>query len=710
MSNQLPAIGSIRARLALGFAVLLGLLFAVAAVPLQRLEDLTARTRDIVDRQAQLAILSQRANQHSQAAAIGLLNLMQTAERETRVPMYAAMDAELAAADSAVAGLEMAMLTPAVRVDVERLTDLRQRYGELFQATVELIEIEGSAPARRHFEDRTQKVLNTLLFETQALEARLQQAMQAELEELRQAATNARRLVILLALGALAAGAVMAWAIARSIVGPVREAVAVAEKIAGGDYQAAIPAGRRDEIGALMGSLATMRDSIASREERISRLAYVDLLTGLPNRTRFLEILGLLPAGSRGAVLMLGIDRFAPINNALGHAVGDRLLCEIAARLCLAQGGNCVLARLWGDEFVMLLEGADQAAAALHADLVLASLRAPMMVDGQRLDIDASIGIALYPRQGESNAALLRRADLAMAGAKRRHAGAAFSTGKDAEPPHEELSLIGEMREALARGEFLLHYQPKLNLAQGRIASAEALVRWRHPDKGTIPPGRFIPFAEQTGFIREITPWVLAQAIADAARWRRDGVEVIVSANLSALDLLNRDLVGLVRRLLDESALPADRLCLEITESALMDEPELALRHLKELAALGVKLSIDDYGSGQASLAYVKSLPVDELKIDRAFVDGVDLNAKNAAIVRSTILLCRELGLAVVAEGVETAAELDWLAENNCDLAQGYGIARPLPLDEFIAWVCDYNNRDEGATCFSRETEMPQGS
>ncbi|WP_310449240.1 EAL domain-containing protein [Sulfuritalea sp.] len=691
MSSQLLAIGSIRARLVLGFAVLLGLLFAVAAVPLQRLEDLTARTRDIVDRQAQLAILSQRANQHSQAAAIGLLNLMQTAEREARVPLYAAMDAELAAADSAVAGLEMAMLTPALRADVERLTDLRRRYGELFQTTVELIEIEGSAPARRHFEDRTQKVLNTLLFETQALEARLQQAMQAELEELRQAATNARRLVIILALGALAAGAVMAWAIARSIVGPVREAVAVAERIAGGDYQAAIPAGRRDEIGALMGSLATMRDSIASREERISRLAYVDLLTGLPNRTRFLEILGLLPAGSRGAVFMLGIDRFAPINNALGHAIGDSLLCEIAARLCQAQGGNCVLARLWGDEFVMLLEDADQPAAARHAERVLAALRAPMIVEGQRLDIDASIGIALYPRQGESNTALLRRADLAMASAKRRHAGSAFSTGNESEPPHEELSLIGEMREALARGEFLLHYQPKLHLAQGRIASAEALVRWRHPDKGMIAPGGFIPFAEQTGFIREITPWVLARAIADAARWRRDGIAVVVSANLSALDLLNRDLVDLVRRLLDESALPADRLCLEITESALMDEPELALQHLDELAALGVKLSIDDYGSGQASLAYVKTLPVHELKIDRAFVDGVDTDSKNAAIVRSTILLCRELGLTVVAEGAETPAELAWLRTNGCDLVQGYVVARPMPLEDFLARIRDYS-------------------
>lgn len=690
LGNPIVGAGSIRARLVLGFAVLLGLLFTVAAVPLQRLEDLTARTRDIVDRHAQLVIHSQRANQHAQAAAIDLLNLMQTAERERRVPLYAAMDAEIAAGDAALAELDKASPAPLLRTSIERISDLRKRYADLLQATVELIEIEGNVAARQHFEDRTQKVLNTLLFESQAMETGLHRSMQTELEQLGVAAWEARQRVIMLAVGALLAGIVMAWAIARSIVVPVRKAVAVAERIAGGDYKTAVPSGRRDEIGALLGSLTTMRDSIANREERISRLAYVDLLTGLPNRTRFLEMLGMLPAGSRGAVMILDIDRFAPINNALGHAVGDRLLCEIAARLCGLQGKGCTLARLWGDEFALLLEDVDRAAAELHAEQILATLHSPMMVDGQRLDIGASLGVVMYPSDGEDGAALMRRADRAMILAKRRHEAFVFGDGDAAEPAHEELSLIGEMRDALARGEFLLHYQPKLHLAEQRIASAEALVRWRHPKNGMIPPGRFIPFAEQTGFIREITPWVLAQVIADAASWTQAGVNVIASANLSALDLLNRDLVSLVRRLLDESNLPADRLCLEITESALMNEPELALQHLNELAALGVKLSIDDYGSGQASLAYVKTLPVHELKIDRAFVDGVNADAKNAAIVRSTLLLCRELGLSVVAEGAETPAELAWLGSNGCDLVQGYVVARPMPLDDFLAWVRNF--------------------
>lgn len=684
---------SIRSRLSLSFSALLGLLLVVAAVSLHRLDGLTATTQEIVDYQVRRVVLAQRVNQHAQGAAISLLNLLQTADREKRVPLYAAMDAEIATSDRAVSDLGETMITPDVQADIERVTDLRKRYGELFQETVEMIELEGPTKARANFEDKTQKVLNTLLFETRALEVHLQQMMQAELEQLRETAANARRLVISLAVGALLLGAMLAWIIARSIVIPVRDAVSVAETIASGDYKKEVPAGKRDEIGALLRALTIMRDSIASREDGIMRLAYVDTLTGLNNRTRFLEILGTLPAASTGALAILDIDRFAPINNALGHAVGDRLLCEVAVRLKQAAGKSNVVARLGGDEFALLLDGADKTLATTDVQRILSALRAPISVDGQRLDIDASFGIALYPQDGASVTTLLRRADLAMGIAKRRHDGMAFGSELDDAPAHEQLSLIGEMREALARGEFVVYYQPKLSLAQNRIGGAEALIRWRHPDKGMIPPLRFIPFAEQTGFIREITPWVLRQVIAHAAQWQRLGMAVVASVNLSTRDLLNQDLVTEIQCLLKQSGLPANQLCLEITESALMDEPELALKHLDELSALGLKLSIDDYGTGQASLAYVKTLPVNELKIDRTFVTGIDATPKNAAIVRSTILLCKELGLSVVAEGAETAAELNWLANNACDAVQGYGVAKPMPLADFLHWVGEFGQK-----------------
>ncbi|MDD5031087.1 MAG: EAL domain-containing protein, partial [Rhodoferax sp.] len=305
---------------------------------------------------------------------------------------------------------------------------------------------------------------------------------------------------------------------------------------------------------------------------------------------------------------------------------------------------------------------------------------------------------ALYPQDGNDSTTLLRRAGLALAAAKRRHETLEFAADWPDESQHTQLSLIGEMREALQRGEFIIYYQPKLHLATHKITATEALIRWRHPVKGMVPPMQFIPFAEQTGFIRDITPWVLRQVITDAAQWTKDGRSIVASANLSTLDLRCQGLVQDVARMLAESDLPPERLCLEITESALMDQPDLALQHLNDLSALGLKLSIDDYGTGQSSLAYVKTLPVNELKIDRAFVTDVDHTPRNAAIVRSTLLLCRELGLSVVAEGAETAEELAWLTSNQCDLVQGYVVAKPMPLKEFLSWVEKYNQPDTCGT------------
>jgi diguanylate cyclase (GGDEF)-like protein len=481
-----------------------------------------------------------------------------------------------------------------------------------------------------------------------------------------------------------ALGSVM---LARRIVKPLDELSKAAHRIAQGDYGQALPALPQDEIGRLSTSFAHMRDGIASREERIVRLAYVDGLTDLPNRTRFLETFARLPAGGSRAVAVLNIDRFAMINNALGYHVGDRLLREVGERISTLERPPIMVARLWGDHFAFLLEIAGEDCARGFAGAVLERLRDPITLDGQRLDIGGSIGIALYPQDGLDAGTLLRRAELAMAAAKRRRSGLAFAHEAGEEPAPEQLSLIGDMRAAMAGGQFTLAYQPKLDFGSGRIVAVEALLRWRHPERGMIPPGSFIPFAEQTGFIREITPWVLDAAIRQLAQWRAQGLDIAVSANLSTLDLLDPELPRRVKALLEFHAVPAARLCLEITESALMDEPALALAHLNALASLGVKLSIDDYGVGQASLAYLKSLPVNELKLDRSFVTAIADSPRNAAIVQSTIMLSHALGLSVVAEGVETPEELAWLRAHGCDVGQGYGISRPMMAADLPGWV-----------------------
>lgn len=685
-----PSGGSLRSRLILAFSVMLALLLTVSTVALNRFETLTASMHEFVDHQARLAYLAQRANQHAQSASVHLLRLLQIPDRERRVPLYSAMDSALADSDAAIGDLEHARLSGDDDTDIRQLIDLRTRYGASIQATVELIEVEGLVAARRHFNEQTDGLLNNLLSATLAVAGHRQERMQADMEQLESAIVGARTTVWVIAVVASLVGAVLALLIAHGIVGPIQKAVAVAESIAGGNYDCPVPAGRGREIGTLMHSLDVMRESIASREQHILTLAYEDRLTGLPNRTRFMEVVTEALAQGSGVLILLNIDRFSHINNALGHQVGDRMLEQFAKRLGELVKEQHFISRLGGDEFAIVIRNADKAAAAQLAQAMLSRLREPMVLDGQRLDMDASLGIVRFPEDSDTLTTLLRRADLAMVLAKRRHDGYAFATDVTDEPQHEQLSLIGEMREALAREEFTVFFQPKLDLATHRIKGAEALLRWWHPERGLVPPGRFIPFAEQTGFIREITPWLLRSVIAHASAWHRDRLNLVVSANLSALDLLSTELVGYVQSLLNETGLPPSRLCLEITESALMDDPETALDHLRKLADFGVKLSIDDYGSGQASLAYVKNLPVHELKIDRALVDKVDRLPKNAAIVRSTILLCRELNLAVVAEGAETQDELDWLMINGCEIVQGYGVAKPMPAAEFPAWVANF--------------------
>lgn len=689
---------SIRTLLLIAFSLLLLLLLAVSSVALHRFNTLTDGINQFVEQQARIEFLAQRANQYSQNAALHLLLLLQTDERYKRVPLYTAMDSALAASDAAIEGLERAASMGGDVGDIDQLINLRKHYGDSFQQTVERIEIDGLSSARQHYEEQTDVLLKALLVQTLRIAEHQQELMQSGVIALKDDANRARLTVIILAFSALVTGSVLALLIARSIAKPVHKAVMVAEAIAGGDYQCKVPLGLGVETKALMRALDTMRRSISTREQHILRLAYADPLTELPNRTCFMEALTEAALQGSGALVLIDIDRFAQINNALGHLVGDRLLQEMAQRLLAMVAGKHLVARLGGDEFALLIKEVDYFNILDNAQELLGQLRKPIELDGQRLDVEGSLGIAIFPEDGNNSSLLMRRAGMAMRHAKRRRDGFAFACKIADESPHEQLALIGEMRDALINEEFVAFFQPKLELASGLVKGAEALLRWQHPTRGLVPPGRFIPFAEQTGFIREITPWLLAHVICQAASWHREGHDIVTSVNLSTLDLTSPDLVPKVIKSLQENTLPAQLLCLEVTESALMDDPDIALQHLKELASLGVKLSIDDYGSGQASLAYVKNLPVHELKIDRIFVSGVDQHFRNAAIVRSTILLCQELGLSVVAEGAETQEELAWLRANHCDTVQGYVVAKPMPAEEFAGWVTAHHthNREDG--------------
>ncbi len=490
--------------------------------------------------------------------------------------------------------------------------------------------------------------------------------------------------------------------IARSITRPVHRLAEAAESVQQGNYTRHVHVEHQDEIGQLAVSFNHMLDGIVSREKEILRLAYEDGLTGLPNRAMFNEQLGQAVrtakrAESSIAVLLFDMDRFKTINDTLGHPVGDQALREVGLRVRSALRDSDVIARLGGDEFAVLLATGNADSARVVVEKIHKALEEPFVIEGQSMDMAASIGIARFPEHGEDAASLLRAADVAMYEAKRSKSRYAIYDPTHDVRRQEFLTLLGELRRAVDAGELILHYQPKMNLAEGRVTSVEALVRWRHPQRGFVQPSEFIPFAEQTGYISAITRWVLGRAIEQCGVWERTGLRIRMCVNVSARDLQNGDeLVSLVSAALLAAELPAGMLCLEITESALMEDPLSAQSTLRKLRDLGIATSIDDYGTGYSSLAYIKQLAVNELKIDRAFVSGMEADRKNAAIVRSTIELGHNLGLTVVAEGVETDHELAELRRFGCDEAQGFFFARPMAAPALERWLSGARDKPVG--------------
>jgi len=503
--------------------------------------------------------------------------------------------------------------------------------------------------------------------------------------------------MILLALAALSlagtiVGSVM---IARSISRPVTALVAFARKLERGDYEQGPPESRADELGELASAFNNMRLAISAREQQIKAMAYHDALTGLPNRALFNDRLHQAIGVARRldhpvSVMLIDLNRFKEVNDTFGHHVGDLLLCEVGMRLrgALARASDTA-ARLGGDEFAVLLPTATTEMAEDVARKILRSLEDPVAFEKRFLDVEGSIGVATFPEHGDDQHVLMSHADAAMYHAKRKRLGfAVYEPRLDTEPESDSrLSLSGELRQAVERGEFFLHFQPRVSLVGRHACEAEALVRWRHPGRGLLPPGEFIPFAEQTGYIREITHWVMDAAFAQAVRWRSQGLAVVISINLSVRDLLDTGLAARCGELLLRHGASAEWFRLEITESVLMDDPERALGTARQLHEMGFSLSIDDFGTGYSSLALIKKLPVAELKIGRSFVINMVADADDMTIVRSVIDLAHNMGLLVVAEGVESAEALELLAGMRCDVAQGYHVGRPMPPEQLEAWL-----------------------
>jgi diguanylate cyclase (GGDEF)-like protein len=431
----------------------------------------------------------------------------------------------------------------------------------------------------------------------------------------------------------------------------------------------------------------------------LQHMAHHDALTGLLNR---LSLKGRLDQalaaarrdGVRVALLFIDLDRFKVINDTLGHHIGDKLLIEVAARLKDSVRDSDVVARLGGDEFVIMLSDMENSAsAAVVAEKLVRNIGDPYRIDGYDLYTTPSIGVAIFPSDGENGDVLMKNADAAM-----YHAKAAgrnnfqFFDARMNDAALERLKIEHSLRQALAREEFCVHYQPIIEIASGRVSAFEALVRWEHPEMGMVPPGNFIGIAEETGLIQPIGEWVFWTACRQLAEFNTAGFRGLkMCINISAMQLRNGNLPILARGAIEAFGLEPETLVFEITESVAMQKPEETARILQQLSEMGVGLAIDDFGTGYSSLSYLRMFPIDHLKLDRSFVQEIGKGPGSSVICDATIGLAHNLGLKLVAEGVETQAQYDYLQQEGCDLIQGYLFSRPIPAVDALAFIRQRN-------------------
>jgi diguanylate cyclase (GGDEF)-like protein len=438
--------------------------------------------------------------------------------------------------------------------------------------------------------------------------------------------------------------------------------------------------------------------ALRKQTELIEHQALHDSLTGLPNRALFRDrieqaLLLSIREGTEFTVMMIDLDRFKEVNDTLGHHAGDLLLQTLSERLLGELRASDTIARLGGDEFGLVLNRAAADALPQIVDKIRGAIEKPVLIHGLPIGVEASIGGATYPGHGGDVDTLIQCADVAMYVAKRENRPFALYDPESSTHDPLRLTLIGELRRAIDAHELILHYQPKAALRSGSVQSVEALLRWNHPERGLIMPDAFIPLAQQTGLIKPLTLYVIEEAIKQCLSWQREGLALSVAVNLSTRNLLDVDFAEDVGRLMAKHRIEPRLLEFEITETTMFADPVRAKLVLERLSAMGIRLSIDDFGVGYSSLSYLKSLPINEIKIDRSFVLTMLDNADDAVIVRSTIDLGRNLGLEVVAEGVESREIWDQLGQLGCDLAQGYFLSRPVTAAALSAWVRDAQER-----------------
>jgi diguanylate cyclase (GGDEF)-like protein len=476
--------------------------------------------------------------------------------------------------------------------------------------------------------------------------------------------------------------------IANGITRPILTLVKLTQEIRQGVHVKKFPVQSTAEVNTLSNAIDTMQSAIIKREKEIQRLAFFDSVTMLPNRNSFIQRLEQQITESPDqpfSVVLLDIARFKEINDTIGHNAGDKLLSLVGERVSTGCREDLFIARLGGDEF-SIIDANDGNTTKLMEELTSLFVT-PFEVESLSLDIDVSIGGATYKEHGTTPSDLMQAADIALHTTKDSHKTFTLYHSDLNTFSLQRLRLMGELKDSLAEGQLSLYYQPKMSLSDDKIRSVECLIRWIHPEHGFIPPDDFIPLAEQTGAVRYITSWALRQAAIQHSAWREQGLDIAMAVNISAVDLTDLSLPYTVSALLSEFDMTPDKLIIEVTESAVMSDPQIAINALNMLSRMGIKLSIDDFGTGFSSMAQLKKMPVDEIKIDKAFVLELASNSDDQVMVKTLIAMSQNLGLSTVAEGVEDQDSVELLRNMGCSTAQGFHLSRPLPSKDITPWL-----------------------
>ena len=677
-------------RLALSYGLLLFIFACTVLLAVVEIQKMAKLSKRFASNDMQRLLTVQKISGSTQAASSALLRLL-TAEKEQRISEYALIDERNRVIAQYISTLSTFLKDDQQEQTLQRLIQRRREYQDAYIATVDQLEEEGQEVAKNTFVKKVQPALDALLFESNALSNRERDQILATQTQAQKEVENTAFLVAILSLLAVASAAVLAWLTTRSVVRPLAKLEKSALQIASGDYKTKVPPTKTEEIHRVGQAINTMTTAIATREQEIEYLAYYDSRTKLPNRTLMLKTYGDTPIAHHVLILM-DVARLKIVNETLGFDTGDTVILEVSSRIANATKNTIAfnkafLARLPGGLFALLCK-ANKLNEIDHIKVrIEQAMLQPVNCGPHIIDVNLVFGIAVSAELALPVITLLRNAEVALYAAKRTGVKVAWYSDAQEASRLGHLSLLSDLRAAVKSSELQMWLQPKIDLSKMQCYGFEALVRWQHPTRGFISPIDFVPFAESTGYIGVITEWMLHQALSALASWKDTHPEQTIAVNVSTFDLRDPHFPDQVKNLMEKYTVDPKLLKLEITESGIMEDPASVIVLLHRLRETGLQLSIDDFGTGHSSLAYLQRLPVNELKIDRSFVIDIDQHPATQRLVKTIIEMGHGLNLNVIAEGIETQAERDTLISLGCDAMQGYFASKPLHGTKLQEWL-----------------------